>query len=327
MRQHEVADPATTGTADLRDVRAFCAVVDLGSITAAAGVLGESKGNVSRRVSRLERALGVALVRRGPRSVQPTDEGVVYRTRVRDALELFDQAASAVADARTEPRGKLRVTAPTDLAIGLFAPIVARFVEAHPAVRVEMLATDRTLDVEAQQIDVALRVGAALRDSSLIAHRLIEMDLGLFASPAYLERAGAPRRFEDLARHRVLALAAMGDPLRVPLARRGTRRPRASEALRPAISGDGAFVRETALAGAGIAILPTIIVRRDVEEGALVHVLPRECADERERVPVTLLHPRVLSGSPKVRAFRDFLVAALAPDARRRTARSARATR
>src|SRR4051812_32831093 len=113
---------AETSIADLQDLRAFCQVVDLGSITAAAKALGETKGSVSRRLTRLERALGVVVVQRSPRRVQATEDGIAYRARVGRALELLDDAAVQVQQARTAPHGHLRITAATDIGLSVVAP-------------------------------------------------------------------------------------------------------------------------------------------------------------------------------------------------------------
>ena len=118
---------------EILELRAFCKVVDLGSITAAAKALGESKGNVSRRLTRLERGLGVALVRRSPRLVQATEDGLAYRMRVGRILELLDDASAAVQRAHGAPSGHLRVTAPIDLGLSIVAPLVTGFVERFPS--------------------------------------------------------------------------------------------------------------------------------------------------------------------------------------------------
>jgi len=181
----EVAIPATIPD-DLRDLRAFCLVVDHGSLTAAAKPLGETKGSVSRRLSRLESALGVPLVRRSPRLVQPTEEGVLYQQRVGRALELLEDATDALKEAQGHPRGRLRVTAPPDFAHTVLAPVFARFCEAHRDISLELILTDRQLDFDAHQLDVALR--------------LLDGQMGFVASPAYLEREGHPRRLADRSR-------------------------------------------------------------------------------------------------------------------------------
>ena len=292
---------------DLHDVRAFCAVVDLGSITAASKVLRETKGSVSRRLVRLERTLGVALVRRSPRLVQPTDEGLAYRTRAGRVLEALDDARREIEHAGSAPRGTLRVTAPPDLAVDLLAPIVARFVEKYPEVHVEMLVTERVLDFDANQLDVALRPGVTLTDSSLIAHRLSEVRWIFVATPAYLAAHPAPKEFNDLATHRLLLFGPQ-ERMLAELARRG--RKQAVAWGPPAVfSTDGNFVRRAALADGGVALLPTPVVNDDVRDGRLVALLPGFTGIPR--FSLYLLHPPSRFVAPKVKAFHEFLVASL----------------
>ncbi|QRK11396.1 LysR family transcriptional regulator [Archangium violaceum] len=291
----EVAISATTPD-DLWDLRAFCLVVDHGSITAAAKQLGETKGSVSRRLSRLESALGVPLVRRSPRLVRPTEEGVLYRQRVGRALELIEDATDALKEAQGHPRGRLRVTAPPDFAHTVLAPVLARFCEAHRDISLELLLTDRELDFDANQLDIALRVASSLRDSSLVALRLLDAQMGFVASPAYLEREGRPRRLAELPAHRVLTMRRESGPSAVRL-------------TPSVVVQDGAFLRSLALEGVGIAILPLALVEADLSQGRLVRLLSDQGSPIR--ISLYLLHPATPLLPARVRAFRDFMAHAL----------------
>ena len=315
--RHEVAntETITTKAIALPDVRAFCAVVDLGSVTGAARLLGETKGAVSRRLARLEAALGVSLLRRSPRRVVPTEEGRTYRASAGQAVEAFDDAARVLLGARDVPRGLLRLTAPSDLGVGLVPELCARFIDRHPEVRIEVLASDARLDLDAQHIDCALRVGV-LRDSSLRVLRLGDLRLGLYASAAYLKQHGAPKRPEDLAAHRIAAYTNMPRPFQLPL-RRGTTTTRVT--LEPTVLGDGAFVRELVVHGGAIAGMPRLVGDRDVAAGRLVRVLPGYEIDVT--VPLALLHTASAFVPAKVRAFRDFVLAELRLDTARKRLR------
>ncbi len=307
--RHEVAKSETIDTAalGLTDVRAFCAVVDLGSVTGAAKVLGETKGAVSRRLARLEATLGVSLLRRSPRRVVPTDEGRLYRARAGQAVEAFDDAARALVDARDVPRGLLRVTAPSDLGVGLLPELCARFADRHPEIRIEVLASDARLDLDAQHIDCALRVGA-LRDSTLKVHKLRDLRIGVYASTAYLKAHGTPKRPEDLTAHRIAAYTNMPRPLELPF-RRGAHTTRVS--LDPTVLGDGAFVREVVAHGGALACMPGLVGDRDVTAGRLVRVLPAYEVDVS--APLSLLHSAGAFVPAKIRAFRDFVIEELGP--------------
>jgi DNA-binding transcriptional LysR family regulator len=304
-----------TCAAELVDLRAFCFVTDLGSVTAAAKAMGETKGSVSRRLTRLERAVGVSLLRRSPRSVQPTDDGLAYRLGVGRALELLDDANAAVQHARVTPRGILRVTAPSDLGVSVVAKLVAGFLERYPEISVEMLLTDAVLDFDAHQVDVALRASAGLQDSSLIAHKLQDLQGGLYASPGYLKKHRPLRKPEDLAAHRLLLMRSARGQATVALWKQGERE-RTEIKVRAALSAsDFSFVREAVLAGAGIGLLPYVIIDRDRDATKLVRVL-----DEYrfEGASLYLVHSGTRILPPRVRVFRDYILEAFSARGRKR---------
>lgn len=291
---------AETLTGDLADLRAFCLAVDLGSVTAAARALDESKGALSRRIARLERSVGATLLRRGPRSVSATEEGALFRARAGVALESLDEAAAEVRAGADEPRGTLRVTGPTDLGV-LLAPVIAQFAEAHPALRVEVELTQATLDFEAHRIDVAFRAAAVLRDSPLVAHRLRSLSLGLFATPGYLRQHGAPQHPGELAAHRVFAMRPHNRPMRLTLRAGDTAE---VVQLRPVVqANDNVFVRDATLSGAALGVLIAEIAAADVAAGRLVPVL--EAWSPVERGAIFLLHENTSRLPAKVRAFRE----------------------
>ncbi len=301
---------------DLDDLRALCAVIDLGSVTAAAKALGEAKGSVSRRVTRLEAALGVTLLERTPRLVRATAIGAAYRAKVGAGIQLLDEAHAQARDARGLAAGHLRVTAPIDLGQSLLAPVVAAFVEAHPDVTVEMLLDDAVLDFDGHQIDVAIRAGGALRDSALVVHRLDATEGRLFAAPSYLARRGAPATVAELASHTLVLARIVGGP--TLSLRRGDEEAEELRATPAVRTRDFSFAKEVCVAGGGVAVLPSVIARRDVEAGSLAAVLPEHVAF---RGSLYLLHRAQRYLSPAVRAFRDAVVAALRPGARARATR------
>lgn len=297
-----------TPLTDLGDLRAFCLVVDLGSITAAAKALGEGKGSVSRRLSRLEATVEVKLLRRTPRLVQATDEGVGFRTQVGRVLEQLDDATATLRHAQALPSGNLRVTAPYDLGVTVFAPLIAEFVDRFPAVSVDMVLTEAVLNFESHQIDVAIRAAASLSDSpSLVAQRLNAFYLGMYAAPAYVAKHGAPARPEDLVRHRVAVVRATGGKTSLSMWRPGDS-PKKKVAVRVRASlaaTDHAFCREAALAGYAIAPLPSMLVGADLAAGRLVRLLEPYVLGEGG-VYLVYLGSRQLQ--PKIRAFRDFML-------------------
>jgi len=296
------------------DLRAFCLVADLRSLTAASQLLGESKATVSRRIARLEQSLDVSLLRRSPRLVEPTDDGVAYRQRVGQILELLGDANTAVRQSHAAPSGKLRVTAPPEFG-SVLAPHIAAFNRHQPQVLLDLVIAQKVLDFEAEHLDMAFRVHAKLPDSPLIAHKLFDIEGAGVASPAYLEEMAAPRQPADLAKHRVVLMATDCSRHPLPFQRADGKGPITELRMQPCIAAsDLNFVKELALAGSGIAFLPLLSVQRDLDEGRLVWVLK---SYRLFGAALYLMHQGGRFLPPKVRAFRDFMLDAFAAKGRR----------
>jgi DNA-binding transcriptional LysR family regulator len=301
--KREAADYETL-VGDVHDLRAFALALDLRSFTATAKLMGESKATVSRRIARLEAALGVSLLRRTPRAVGPTDDGVAYRVRVAEILELLADANAAVLNAHAAPSGQLRITAPPGFEGVLAAPI-AQFSREFPRVLVSALITERFVDLEAEHVDVALRAATKLPDSALVAHKLLEFEMITVASPAYVKKHGTPRRAEDLAGHSVVQLGQGGAASTLVLRKAdGSGEPTTVRLTYVLAATDVGFAKELVVADAGIAILPRLVAQRDLDEGRLVHLL------RPYTVPgaaLYLLHRAGRFLPPKVRAFRELI--------------------
>ncbi|GJD54670.1 LysR family transcriptional regulator [Methylobacterium dankookense] len=255
----------------LDDLRAFCAVVDFGTVTAAAASLRETKGSVSRRISRLEAALGATLMARHPRAVSPTAEGLAFYAKAQESLSLLDEAAEAARDARTVPAGNLRVTTSVDFGIEVMPEIIASFRAAYPQITVDLLNTDARLDLAANRIDLALRLGDAV-ETGYRAALIVNLWIGLYAAPAYLARRPAPASLAALAEHDLILSRERPGVAGILLDDGGRRTEQV--ALRPAIrSSDFATSLRLTLAGAGIGHLPSIVAAQAVGTGALVRVL------------------------------------------------------
>jgi DNA-binding transcriptional LysR family regulator len=255
---------------DLARLRLFVAVADAGSFTAAAERLATTKSAASQGVAALERELGVQLLQRSTRRLAITEAGAAF---LADCRELLAQAARVVERARArqgELTGLLRVTSSID-ATPLVAPLIAEYAAAHPAMRVEYLATDQLVDLVHENIDLSLRV-TGQRDSSLRATGLADLQVWCVASPAYLAVHGAPQRVEDLAGHEWIAFTRLASPwtLRCRVGRREV-----TVRLRGRLSSSTSLAgRALALAGAGIYGAPDFTLRADVEAGRLVRLLP-----------------------------------------------------
>lgn len=307
-----MVDMTETLGGSLEDLRAFCAVMEFGTVSAAARLLGETKGGVSRRLSRLERHLGVALLARTPRAVSPTEEGAAFYAKAREGLSLLDDAAEGARRSRSVPRGHLRVTAPMDIGIDVLPDLVVAFRGAHPQITVELLLTDAPLDLASNRVDLALRATPGdLPDMGYRASVIASFHIGLYASPAYLSARGRPETPADLTGHDLIAAREVVGAAQLALT---DRRGRTELVVaRPAIrTTDFASTRGIAAAGGGIAPIPDLVARTSVASGRLERVLPDWSPGEAK------LHAISLGGreSPaRVRVFREFVRAELAGNA------------
>lgn len=290
-----------------RWVELFCAVVEAGSFTAAARALGLTPAAISRAIAKHEAALGVLLFRRTTRRMQLTDEGAIYFERCREGLALLESAERAVTEVESRPRGLVRVSAPTTYGHYRVAPFVARFVERYPEVEVELHVENRNVDFVTEGYDLAIRMGE-LGDSSLVARRLEEGAIGVFASPDYLARRGKPRSAADLERHDLLGFVrpSTGRVLPWIFQERGGAPFEISPRSRIRCAGDFLACVTLARAGAGLVQGFRFLVARELASGELVEVLPKLAGRTR---PFTLLQPPS-PGARRlaVRVFADELV-------------------
>ncbi len=286
---------------DLNRIAVFARVVDAGSFTAAAVALGVRKSSVSRSVAALEAELGIRLLQRTTRRLALTDAGRAYYDRARDALAALDEAQNAVSSLGTEPRGHVRVTAPVDFA-GDLAAVTTAFARAYPAVRVEVSLTPRVVDLVKEGFDLAVRAGP-LTDSSLLSRKLGESELGLFASPAYLDAAGRPRRLADVARYECILHRSGSGAATWRLT--GPRGEEEVVAKGRVDTDEFAFVRSMVLAGFGIALAPLTLFRALVDTGEVERVLPRFA---RRSAPVHVVWPSRRFEPAAVALFRDALM-------------------
>jgi DNA-binding transcriptional LysR family regulator len=294
---------------DIRDLRAFALTSDLKSLTAAARLMGESKATVSRRITRLEAALGTALLRRSPRAIETTDEGATYRARVAQVLELLGDANAVAKGARALPSGQLRVSAPPGLT-EVLPPVLAQFAAEFPHVTVYLHVEARHVDLEAEQFDVALRISTKLADSSLVAHRVggaTELERIVVAAPSYLKTHPAPRRIEDLESHRMVEPQQRQVAARSSLVFRvqgSDEQVTLSLPVAAMASTDMELVRNLVVEGAGVSVVSRMHVQRYLDDGRLVHLLPGVVVPGGN---LYLLHRGGPFVPPKVRAFVDFV--------------------
>jgi DNA-binding transcriptional LysR family regulator len=288
----------------LSDVRAFCEVVEFGTITAAAKRLGESKGSVSRRITRLEGALGVRLMARTPRSVTPTDEGLAFHLKAQAGMAMLDEASDTARGQREVPRGNLRITTAIDLSVELLPPLITSFRKRYPQITVEIIATDTPIDLAAHRIDLALRIGmGGLPDQAHHGVELMGGSFGLYAAPEWIAQRSASLASTDL-KDVDLIVSEKAGPVRITTLKNdqgNTIEIRARAAIRVS---DLATALRLAEAGAGIALLPDIILARALSAGTLAPVLPEW------KIPGLKLHALTHIGRDvpaRVRLFRAHL--------------------
>ncbi len=255
------------------DLLLFARVADLGSFSRAAERLGLPKSTVSRRVSALESQLGERLLLRTTRKLTVTDFGQAVLEHARHVVEDVEAASLLAQSRQAEPSGRLRVTMPGDLANVLLAPMLAEFVLRHPLITLEADLSARFVDLIGENFDVAIRMGDLRDDASLAARRVADFQTGLYASPAYLRKHGAPPEPEALMEHDGLQiLSRSGDPMPWVLHRGGER----WQGIPPsrAIANSPELLMRMALKGAGISILNDHFALPHVKRRELVRVLP-----------------------------------------------------
>jgi DNA-binding transcriptional LysR family regulator len=285
---------------DLNAAHLFVEVVRRGSFTGAARALGLPKSTLSRKITDLETRLGARLIQRTTRSLNLTDVGAAYYERVHRIVSELSEAEAAVLDAQSAPRGILRVSAPPDIGIVLLARALPEFSAKYSEVEVVLDLSGRRVDLVGEGFDVAIRAGHHL-DASVIAKAIGTGTMALYASPKYLEARGVPRRLEDLGAHDCLVFGRT--PERKWSFEHAGRTEEVIVRGRVAIQ-DFGYLKLSVLSGAGIALLPDMLVGPDVHSGRLVRVL----ADyEHARDMLYVVYPSRTFLPAKTRAFVDFI--------------------
>ena len=287
----------------LTSLEVFVKVVESQSFAAAAREIGLSPAMVSKHIQALEERLGARLLNRTTRRLSLTEVGRGYFERARQLLADLEDADQAASDLQAAPRGLLKVNAPFSFGIRHVGPAVAAYLAAYPEVSIEIGLNDRYIDLLAEGVDLALRIGR-LANSSLIARRLAPIRMVVCAAPAYLERHAAPRAPRDLADHNCLlyTYASTADEWRFIGPAGQDAVVRVSGRL---LANNGDIIMSAALEGLGIALAPTFMAGEHVQARKLVTLLPGYAAPEGALYAV---YPPGRHLSAKLRSFVDFLV-------------------
>lgn len=296
----------------LDEIETFLAVIELGTLTAAAARLNLAKSVVSKRISDLERALGAALFRRQAGRITPTEAGERLAERLRPALADLTAAAESAGremDGSVPLRGVLRISAPMTFGTMFLSDMIARFAERHAELELRVDYDDRHHDLAQEGYDVGIRIGE-VQDTALIRRKLCDDGMIVCASPGYLQGHGTPRDAGDLSGHACIGYSHMANA-------RFWRLSKDDRTLAPVSRtrltvNNGEAMRDLATRGLGIGMLPGFIALPAITRGELVSLLP----DWRTReLPIAAVWPPIRPMPAKLRAFVDFLAAELAQGA------------
>ena len=291
---------------DTETLETFVEVMRRGSFAAVARDRGTDPSSISRQIAGLEQELGLRLFQRNTRRLAPTEAGAIYFARIEPLLDKVEEARERAADVASEPKGVLRVTASVSFGQRCIVPVLPEFARLYQTLTVELALTDSMLDLVAERLDVAIRLGP-LEDESLVAQRLLAARYFVCASPAYLAQHDAIRTPHDIRNHECLLFA-------LPRLRtRWTYRDKKGELTEIPVRGrilisTGLALHECALAGMGLALLPHWVIGKDLHHGRLVDVFP-----EFEVTPTTFntaawfVYPSTTRPPKKVRLFVDYL--------------------
>jgi len=287
----------------LDNMDTFVRVVDAGSISGAADRLGVAKSAVSRRLKELEAHLGVELFHRTTRQMNLTETGRTFYLQCQRILDDVMEAELTASQAHGTLKGGLKLALPLSFGLAHAAPAITAFLKAHPQVEFDLDFNDREVDLIEEGFDLAIRI-ADLKDSSMIARRLAPIEAVMCASPDYLKRNGHPTSLSDLTNHQCLVYNLLkdyahwhlidtdGKPIKTPI-----------QLYLKASSGE--FLRQAAVDGLGIVLMPVFIVYKEIEQGKLV---PLFTEYRLPNLNAYAIYPPTRHLSQRVRVFVDFLV-------------------
>ncbi|RWF40874.1 MAG: LysR family transcriptional regulator [Mesorhizobium sp.] len=285
----------------LEAAAAFVAVAESGSITEAARRMALSKSVISERLSELERGLGTKLLDRTTRKLSITEAGRSFYERAKRIMQEVADASAEIAERRGELAGPLRIAAPTSFGILHLGPALYGFLAKHPGIELTLDLDDRFVSIVADGYDAILRHGPVVDDGPVIVRKLASSRRFLVAAPDYLETFGRPGTVEDLKRHKGIIYSIRGAAdWRFKVSRRlMTVRPQTTLRVN-----NGILMRDAALAGLGLALLPAYFIQAEIADGRLVSV---DVGAEPEGATIYMAFPEDRRGSAKLRALTAWL--------------------
>ena len=281
------------GTPRFDGVELFLQVVESGNLTEAAERLNLTRSAVGKGLARLEARLGTRLLQRSTRRQHLTEDGQAYYEHCLRALAELEAAESVLESGRQQPRGRLRASVPLAFGHHYAAPALWGLMDRYPELEIEVCFSDRMIDLVQEGFDIAVRIGELPDTDRLNARRLGEQAMGLAASPAYLQRVGQIESVDDLTGHRGIAYR--------------TNNPHRSRVISPLVLDDLQAVADAAIAGVGLAWLPSWLIAHYVLRGQLEAVLP---GYREQPAPIHVVWPTAPHMPAKTRCAIDALVAA-----------------
>lgn len=290
------------------DMRCFVQVVDRGSVTKAADALRVAPSAVSRRIKELEARLGTQLLIRTTRRMSLTEAGRTFHARCQRILADLDEAEVEASDQHGALKGALRVAAPLTFGVAHLTPIIIEFMRENPGVVVDLDFSDRVVDLVAEGFEIALRIGA-LRDSTLIARKLVDVRVVVCAAPSLLAEHGTPDHPDQLKDWPALCYTGSERPdvwrYRAPDGSDGS----VTMQVRM-LANNGGVLRDAAIAGEGVILQPSFHLHKAVPEGDLVPIL---CDYRWPEIAIYTVYPQTRHLSARARAFIDFVRARIGP--------------
>ncbi|MBD2034074.1 LysR family transcriptional regulator [Leptolyngbya sp. FACHB-321] len=283
-------------------MRAFTQVVNSGGFAAAARAMGMSRSQVNKLVIALENELGIQLLHRSTRVVTPTETGLAFHERCVEILASLEEAERSLIQLQAEPRGRLKVNAPMTFGTMHLAPALADFMVQYPDLQVQLTLNDRFIDPIEEGFDVTVRIAKPQESASLIVHPLAAAPRVLCAAPNYLKAHGTPTYPEELRHHSCLHYGQLVVEHQWTLI--GAEGEQTIAVKGVLCSNNGEVLRDAAVQGLGIALLPIFIVKQELQHGVLRMVLPNYHPPE---LSISVIYPVNRHLSTKVSLLVDFL--------------------
>lgn len=297
---------------DLSALQLFIEVMNQGSFAAVARDRNVDPSSVSRAIASLERELGIRLFQRTTRKLSPTEAGTAYFERIESLIEEMQQATHIAKDISGQPKGTLRITASVSFGQQCIVPLLPEFQVAYPDLVVDALFTDAVVDLFAERIDLAIRLGL-LEDSTLIAQQLMRTHYRVCASEQYLQRRGHPSHPHDIQHHDCLLFPLSG------FRTKWTFRSSDGETCTVPVGGrtiisNAIALQQCAIAGMGLSLLPNWLIDSDLQKGNLIDIFPNyEVTATDFNTAAWLVYPSRTYVPLKVRVFIEFLKTSMLP--------------